>query len=104
MACVDSTRPEQPSTNRIYILDRRVYTFIVTKRLIDIDDDLLEMARDLADAETIRGTVEEALRRLVRIESTKRHIEELEWTQEPNAVELLEEARRVDPPPGGFPD
>ncbi len=42
-------------------------------------------------------------RKLVRIESTKRHIEELKWTQEPNAVELLEEARRVDPPPGGFP-
>ncbi|MEE8406002.1 MAG: type II toxin-antitoxin system VapB family antitoxin [Acidimicrobiia bacterium] len=76
----------------------------MTKRLIEIDDELLDMARELADAETIRGTVEEALRRLVRIESTKRHIEELSESLEPNAVELIEEARRVDPPPGGFPD
>lgn len=75
---------------------------MVTKRLIDIDDDLLEAAREYADAETIRGTVEEALKRLVRIESTRRHIEELRWTQEPNAVELLEENRRPTPPPGDF--
>ncbi len=76
----------------------------MTKRLIEIDDELLDMARELADAETIKGTVEEALRRLVRIESTKLHIEELAESLEPNAVELLEESRRVNPPPGGFPD
>ena len=76
----------------------------MTKRLIEIDDELLDMARELADAETIRGTVEEALRKLVRIESTKLHIEELSDSLEPNAVELIEEVRRVDPPPGGFPD
>jgi Arc/MetJ family transcription regulator len=74
----------------------------MTKRLIEIDDELLELARELADAETIRGTVEEALRRLVRIESTKRHLEELKFELEPN--QLLEETRGVDPPPGGFPD
>jgi Arc/MetJ family transcription regulator len=76
----------------------------VTKRLIDIDDELLALARELADAETIKGTVEEALRRLIRIESTKRHIEELSESLEPNAVELLEQNRRPTPPPGGFPD
>jgi Arc/MetJ family transcription regulator len=76
----------------------------VTKRLIEIDDELLDMARKLADAETIKGTVEEALTRLVRIEMTKRHIDKLKYQMEPNAVELLEESRRVDPPPGGFPD
>ncbi len=76
----------------------------MTKRLIEIDDELLALAREFADAETIKGTVEEALRKLVRIESTKRHIEELGESLEPNAVELLEEARRVDPPPGGFPN
>ncbi|MEE8376075.1 MAG: type II toxin-antitoxin system VapB family antitoxin [Acidimicrobiia bacterium] len=76
----------------------------MTKRLIEIDDELLTLARELADAETIKGTVEEALRRLVRIEMTKLHIEELAESLEPNAVELLEESRRVDPPPGGFPD
>lgn len=76
----------------------------MTKRLIDIDDELLATARELADAETIKGTVEEALRRLVRIEMTKLHIEELADSLEPNAVELLDESRRVEPPPGGLPD
>jgi len=102
MACVDSTPPERPSTKSdIYTTLCRVYTSNVTKRLIDIDDELLEMARELADAETIRGTVEEALRRLVRIESTKRHLHELEFDLEPRR--LLEETRGVDTPPGGFP-
>lgn len=75
----------------------------MTKRLIDIDDELLALAREYADAETIKGTVEEALRKLIRIESTLQHIRDLSFTQEPNAVELLEEARRMEPPPGGFP-
>lgn len=75
----------------------------MTKRLIEIDDELLALAREYADAETIKGTVEEALKKLIRIESTLRHIRDLSCTQEPNAVELLAEARRVDPPPGGFP-
>ena len=88
----------------IYPRHLSVYTSIVTKRLIDIDDELLDLARELADSETIKGTVEEALRKLVRIESTKLHIEELNESLEPNAVELLEENRRVEPPPGGFPD
>jgi predicted transcriptional regulator with HTH domain len=48
--------------------------------------------------------VEEALRRLVRIEMTRRHIDKLKYQLEPNAVELLEESRRVKAPPGGFPD
>lgn len=76
----------------------------MTKRLIDIDDDLLALAREFADAETIKGTVEEALRKLVRIESTLRHIDELGDGLEPNATELLEDARRVEPPSDGFPD
>lgn len=76
----------------------------MTKRLIEIDDELLALAREFADAETIKGTVEEALRKLIRIESTLKHIRELGETLEPNAVELLAEARRVEPPPDGFPD
>ncbi|MEA1902504.1 MAG: type II toxin-antitoxin system VapB family antitoxin [Actinomycetota bacterium] len=76
----------------------------MTKRLIDIDDDLLAQARELADAETIKGTVEEALRRLVIVETIKLHVEELAENSEPNRLELLEEARRVEPPPGGFSD
>ncbi len=76
----------------------------MTKRLVEIDDELLALARELADAETIKGTVEEALRKLIRIESTRRHIEELGESLEPNAVELLAENRRVEPPPGDFPD
>jgi Arc/MetJ family transcription regulator len=76
----------------------------VTKRLIDIDDELLAQARELVDADTIKGTVEEALRKLIRIEMGRLHIEELLESLEPNAVELLEENRRPTPPPGGFPD
>lgn len=76
----------------------------MTKRLIDIDDELLAQARELVDADTIKGTVEEALRKLIRIEMGRLHIEELLESLEPNAVELLEESRRPTPPPGGFPD
>lgn len=76
----------------------------MTKRLIDIDDELLAQARELVDADTIKGTVEEALRKLIRIEMGRLHIEELLESLEPNAVELLEENRRPTPPPGGFPD
>jgi len=96
--------PSGPGLNDIYRTGSCVYTSIVTKRLIDIDDDLLAEARELADAETIKGTVEEALRKLVRIEITRLHIEELAESLEPNAVELLEKNRRPTPPPGGFPD
>jgi len=76
----------------------------MTKRLVEIDDELLDMARKVADAETIKGTVEEALRTLVRIEMVKRHIEQLGESLDPAAVELLAEARRVEPPPDGFSD
>jgi Arc/MetJ family transcription regulator len=63
------------------------------KRLVDIDDDLLERARSIAGAATIKETVNVALQRLVDDERVLRHIERLKG---PGALDLarIEEARR----------
>ncbi len=45
-----------------YTLSPSVYTRGVTKRLVDIDDDLLNDARAQLGTATIKGTVNEALR------------------------------------------
>jgi Arc/MetJ family transcription regulator len=64
------------------------------KRLGDIDDDLLERARSIAGTNTIKDTVNVALRRLVDDERVLRHIERLRGS---GALDLarIEEARRV---------
>ncbi len=49
----------------------------VTKRLVDIDDDLLARARSAAGTETIRATVEAGLRRLADQELALRHVRRL---------------------------
>jgi Arc/MetJ family transcription regulator len=63
------------------------------KRLVDIDDDLLERARSIAGTDTIKETVNTALRRLVDDERVLRHIERLRGS---GALDLarIEEARR----------
>ena len=63
------------------------------KRLVDIDDDLLERARSIAGTDTIKETVNTALRRLVDDERVLRHIERLRGA---GALDLarIEEARR----------
>lgn len=63
------------------------------KRLVDIDDDLLERARSIAGTDTIKDTVNVALRRLVDDERVIRHIERLRGS---GALDLarIEEARR----------
>ena len=63
------------------------------KRLVDIDDDLLERARSIAGTDTIKDTVNAALRRLVDDEKVLRHIERLRGS---GALDLarVEEARR----------
>lgn len=63
------------------------------KRLVDIDDDLLERARTIAGTDTIKDTVNLALRRLVDDEKAVRHIERLRG---PGALDLasVEESRR----------
>ena len=44
----------------------------VTKRLVDIDDDLLARAKEYLDARTIKETVNRALDECVRLELRKR--------------------------------
>lgn len=63
------------------------------KRLVDIDDDLLERARSIAGTDTIKDTVDAALRRLVDDERVLRHIERLRGS---GALDLakIEAARR----------
>ncbi|MBN2113218.1 MAG: type II toxin-antitoxin system VapB family antitoxin [Acidimicrobiia bacterium] len=49
----------------------------MTKRLIDIDDELLARARAAACTGTIKRTVETALRRLVDQDTAVRHVQRL---------------------------
>ncbi len=49
----------------------------MTKRLVDIDDELLEQARAVSGAGTIKGTVAVALRRLVDQDRAVRHVKRL---------------------------
>ena len=49
----------------------------MTKRLVEIDDDLLARARSAAGTETIKATVEIALRRLADEETILRHVRRL---------------------------
>ena len=65
----------------------------MTKRLVEIDDDLLAQARAAAGTQTIKATVEAGLQRLVDRETALRHVARL---RKKGAVDLagLEEARR----------
>lgn len=65
----------------------------MTKRLIDIDDDLLERARDAAGTATIKDTVKAALRRLVDDERVLRHIDRLRGAGALDPA-MVEEVRR----------
>jgi Arc/MetJ family transcription regulator len=65
----------------------------MTKRLVEIDDDLLERARSIAGTATIKETVSTALRRLVDDQRVLRHVERL---RSDGALDLasFDEARR----------
>jgi len=69
------------------------YADLTVKRLVDIDDDLLEQARSIAGIESIKDTVNAGLRRLVDDEKVLRHVERLRG---PGTLDLtrIEEARR----------
>jgi Arc/MetJ family transcription regulator len=69
------------------------YNHSTVKRLVDIDDDLLERARSIAGTDTIKDTVNVALRRLVDDERVLRHIERLRGSGAPD-IAKIEEARR----------
>lgn len=55
----------------VYPPSRRVYTLLVTKRLIDVDDDALDAARARLGTRTIKDTVNEALRSAADQRSTQ---------------------------------
>ncbi len=65
----------------------------MAKRLVEIDNDLLERARSIAGSGTIKETVNAALQRLVDDERVMRHVERLRGS---GALDLarIEEARR----------
>lgn len=69
------------------------YTRFIVKRLVDIDDDLLERAQSIAGTGTIKETVNVALQRLVDDERVLRHIERLRGSGALD-VATIEEARR----------
>jgi Arc/MetJ family transcription regulator len=66
----------------------------VTKRLVDIDDSLLEQARRAAGKATIKATVETALRRLVDQDTAMRHVQRLRRRGALD-LEALDRAREV---------
>ena len=78
---------------RVYIGEHSGYTVLMTKRLVEIDDDLLRRARTSAGTDTIKATVEVALRQLVDNETALRHVARLRVK---GALEIhqLDEARR----------
>ncbi len=61
----------------VYTNGNTIYTGTVTKRLIDIDDELLERAQQAAGTETIKATVEIALRRLLAGRTAVEHVARL---------------------------
>lgn len=65
----------------------------MTKRLVEIDDELLARARTIAGTDTILATVGAALRSLVDKDTALRHVARL---RKPDAldVDALEEGRR----------
>ena len=54
------------------------YTPLVTKRLVDIDDDLLTEVRVLTGASTMKGAVNAALQQVIDSELRRRHLRRLE--------------------------
>lgn len=68
----------------------------MTKRLVEIDDELLARARAAAGTETIKATVETALRKLVDRETALRHVARL---RKKGALDLaaVDEARSLTP-------
>ncbi len=49
----------------------------MTKRLVDIDDELLATATDILGTSTMKDTVNEALAEVGRAELRRRHVERL---------------------------
>jgi len=54
---------------------KHIYGGMMTKRLLDIDDAALEDAKRILETRTMKDTVNEALRRVARIEGSKAWID-----------------------------
>ena len=65
--------------SRMDIRDRliRIYRGDVTKRLVDIDDDLLARVREILGTPTMKDTVNGALEEVVKLELRRRHAQQL---------------------------
>lgn len=72
----------------------------MSKRLVEIDDTLLERARAASGSTTIRATVDAGLRRLVDDDVTREH---LAWLRSGEGLDLdaLDDARAPRFPPDG---
>ena len=55
----------------------RIYRDEVTKRLVDIDDDLLARVREILGTPTMKDTVNGALQEVVNLELRRRHADRL---------------------------
>ena len=55
----------------------RLYRGQVTKRLVDIDDDLLARVRETLGTPTMKDTVNGALEEVVKLELRRRHARQL---------------------------
>lgn len=79
-------------SSRVYIIPEYRYTVRVTKRLVEIDDELLKRARAAVGTNTIKATVETALRRLVDRDMALKHVA---WLRTKGALDAarLNEAR-----------
>ena len=71
---------------------------VVTKRLVDIDDQLLERAKAVSGERTIKGTVEVALKKLANDELIMRHIERLKRAEYDLTADEMMALRRPKPP------
>lgn len=68
------------------------YILPVTKRLVDIDDGLLARARAKLDQTTMKGTIDAALRLVVRDDLVREH---LAWLHDPTSFELTPEEMKA---------
>ncbi len=59
----------------------------MTKRLVDIDDDVLQAARVALDTQTIKDTVDAALRSASALAARRRHLERFRADELPDLRE-----------------
>jgi Arc/MetJ family transcription regulator len=78
----------------MYPLGGSVYIWSVTKRLVDIDDELLDRAKVSAGTKTVKATVEAGLRGLVDRDESLRHIR---WLRRPGSLDPKALATARDP-------